>query len=478
MTGTGLRVVVVGSGPNGLTAAAVLARAGADVTVLEAADTIGGGTRTSDLTDEGLLHDHCSAFHPLAAGSPGLRGLGLDRYGLEWCQPEVDLAHPLDDGSAGVMTRDLDRTSAQLGADGPRWASLIRPSSDHLPALLDEVMRPMVHLPRHPLVLARYGLHAMQPATLQARTFATEPGRALFGGLAAHTMQPLTSPGTTAVAVMLGAACHRYGWVVARGGSRAITDALAAVVTAHGGRIETGVTVRSLSDVGAYDALVLNLSPSGAASVLGDALPGRVRRAYESWAYGPAAFKVDFSVHGGVPWTNEASRRAGTLHLGGTLREVVGAEADVAAGRMPDRPFVLVGQQYLADPSRSHGDLHPVWAYAHVPNGYQGDATKAVIGQIERFAPGFRDRISRTYVQSTTDLARYNRNYVGGDIGTGANSLRQLLIRPRAALDPYQVGIPGVFLSSAATPPGAGVHGMAGYNVAQLILSDRGSPAR
>jgi len=308
---------------------------------------------------------------------------------------------------------------------------------------------------------------------LQARTFATEPGRALFGGLAAHTMQPLTSPGTTAVAVMLGAACHRYGWVVARGGSRSITDALAAVVTAHGGRIETGVTVRSLGDVGAYDALVLNLSPTGAASVLGDALPARVRHAYDSWTYGPAAFKVDFSVHGGVPWANEAARTAGTVHLGGPLAEIVSAEAAVAAGRMPARPFVLVGQQYLADPSRSHGDLHPLWAYAHVPNGYTGDATDAVTRQIERFAPGFRDRISRTYVQSATDLARYNRNYVGGDIAAGANSLRQLLARPRAALDPYQVGVPGVYLSSAATPPGAGVHGMAGYNVAKLILRDR-----
>ena len=473
MTGTGLRVVVVGSGPNGLTAAAVLARAGADVTVLEAADTIGGGTRTSDLTDEGLLHDHCSAVHPLAAGSPGFRALELDRFGLSWCQPEIDLAHPLDDGSAGVLVKDLARTSARLGTDGPRWARLVGSSANHLPALLTEVMRPMAHLPRHPLVLARYGLHAMQPATLQARTFATEPGRALFGGLAAHTMQPLTSPGTTAVAVMLGAACHRYGWVVARGGSRSITDALAAVVTAHGGRIETGVTVRSLGDVGAYDALVLNLSPTGAASVLGDALPARVRRAYDSWTYGPAAFKVDFSVHGGVPWANEAARTAGTVHLGGPIAEIVSAEAAVAAGRMPARPFVLVGQQYLADPSRSHGDLHPLWAYAHVPNGYTGDATDAVTRQIERFAPGFRDRISRTYVQSATDLARYNRNYVGGDIAAGANSLRQLLARPRAALDPYQVGVPGVYLSSAATPPGAGVHGMAGYNVAKLILRDR-----
>jgi phytoene dehydrogenase-like protein len=478
VSGAGLRVVVVGSGPNGLTAAAVLARAGADVTVLEAADTIGGGTRTSDLTGDGLLHDHCSAVHPLAAGSPGLQTLDLHRYGLTWCQPEVDLVHPLDDGSAGVLVKDLERTAALLGADGPRWTRLVRPTVDHLPALLGEVMRPLAHVPRHPVVLARYGLHAVQPATREAGRFGTEPARALFGGLAAHTMQPLTGPGTAATAVLLGAACHRYGWVVARGGSRAITDALAAIVTSHGGRIETGVTVRSLADVGPYDALVLNLSPTGAASVLGDALPQRVRRAFASWRYGPAAFKVDFSVHGGVPWTNEAARSAGTVHLGGTFAQVAAAEADVAAGRMPARPFVLVGQQYLADPSRSRGDLHPLWTYAHVPRGFEGDATEAIIGQVERFAPGFRERISRSFVRSATELAQYNRNYVGGDIATGANSLHQLLVRPRATLAPYRVGIPGVYLSSAATPPGAGVHGMAGYQVAQLVLRDRDRPSR
>jgi phytoene dehydrogenase-like protein len=386
--------------------------------------------------------------------------------------------HPLDDGSAGVLVKDLAGTAGLLGADGQRWTRLMRPCADNLPALLGEVMRPLAHVPRHPVVLARYGLHALQPATLQARSFGTEPGRALFGGLAAHAMQPLTSLGTSATAVLLAAACHRYGWVVAGGGSRAITDALAAVVTAHGGRIETGVTVRSLADVGAHDALVLNLSPTGAASLLGDALPAQVRRAFESWTYGPAAFKVDFSVNGGVPWANDTARRAGTVHLGGTLAEVVAAEADVAAGRMPAHPFVLVGQQYLADPSRSRGDLHPVWAYAHVPNSYGGDATEAIIGQVERFAPGFRARISRTYVRSTTELARCNPNYVGGDIATGANSLRQMVIRPRLALDPYRVGIAGVYLCSAATPPGAGVHGMAGYNVGQLILHDRGRRAR
>ncbi len=325
-------------------------------------------------------------------------------------------------------------------------------------------------MPRHPVVLARYGLHAVQPATLQARTFGTVQGRALFAGLAAHTMQPLTSPGTAAIAVMLGAACHRYGWVVARGGSRTITDALAAVVTAHGGTIETGITVRSLADVGAHDALVLNLSPSGAAAVLGDALPARTRRAYSTWRYGPAAFKVDFAVHEGVPWTDETSRRAGTVHVGGTLEQVAAAEAEVAAGRMPARPFVLVGQQFLADPSRSHGDLHPVWAYAHVPSGYRGDATEALVAQIERFAPGFRERIRSTHVRTATDIAADNPNFVGGDIATGANSLAQLVLRPRAALDPYATGVPGVYLASAATPPGAGVHGMAGWNVAQRLV--------
>jgi len=470
MTAAGLRVTVVGSGPNGLAAAAVLARAGADVTVLEAESAVGGGTRTSDLTDEGLLHDHCSAVHPLAAASPGLTALALHEKGLRWCQPEVDLAHPLDDGSAGVLVKSLDRTVAGLGPDGARWNRVVGPAVEHLPALLDEVMRPLLHLPRHPLVLARFGLAGLPPATRTARAFRTEQTRALFGGLAAHSMQPLTAAGTSAIGVLLAAAGHRHGWVVAQGGSRAITDALARVVTDHGGTIHTGVRVRSLGDVGTYDALVLNVSPTAAAAVLGDALPARVRRAFESWTYGPAAFKVDFSVHGGVPWTNDAARLAGTVHLGGTLAQTAAAEAEVAAGRMPARPFVLVGQQYLADPSRSNADLHPVWAYAHVPHGYTGDATGAVMAQIERFAPGFGDRVSRTYVRSATELARYNPNFVGGDIATGANTLRQLVMRPRLTLGPYRVGVPGVYLSSAATPPGAGVHAMAGCNVAEIIL--------
>jgi len=465
-----MRVTVVGSGPNGLAAAAVLARAGAEVTVLEAQATIGGGTRTSDLTDQGLLHDHCSAVHPLAAGSPGLTALALHEHGLRWCQPEVDLAHPLDDGSAGVLLKSLNRTAAGLGVDGPTWADVVGQAAAHLPALLGEVMRPPLHLPRHPLVLTRYGVGALPPATRRARTFRTEQARALFGGLAAHSMQPLTAPGTSAIAVLLAAAAHRFGWVVAQGGSRAITDALARVVTSNGGRIHTGVNVQSLGDAGQFDALVLNLSPTAAATLLGDRLPGRVRRAFESWRYGPAAFKVDFSVHAGVPWTSEAARRAGTVHLGGTLAQTAAAEAEVAAGRMPTRPFVLVGQQYLADPSRSNADLHPVWAYAHVPHGYTGDATAAVIAQIERFAPGFGDRISRTHVRSATALARDNPNYVGGDIATGASTLRQLLVRPRLAVDPYSVGVPGIYLSSAATPPGPGVHAMAGCNVAEIIL--------
>jgi len=465
-----MRVTVVGSGPNGLSAAAVLARAGAEVTVLEARDTIGGGTRTSDLTDQGLLHDHCSAVHPLAAGSPGLAALALHEHGLRWCQPEVDLAHPLDDGSAGVLLKSMRRTVGGLGVDGPTWASVVGPSTGRLPELLDEVMRPALHLPRHPVVLARYAVAAGAPATRKARTFRTEQARALFGGLAAHSMQPLTAPGTSAIAVLLAAAAHRFGWVVAQGGSRAITDALARVVTSHGGQVHTGVRVRSLGDVDRFDALILNVSPTAALTLLGDRLPARVRRAFESWTYGPAAFKVDFSVHGGVPWTSEAARRAGTVHLGGSLAQTAAAEAEVAAGRMPTRPFVLVGQQYLADPSRSHADLHPVWAYAHVPHGYTGDATAAVIAQIERFAPGFGDRVSRTYVRSATALALDNPNYVGGDIATGASTLRQLLVRPRLAVDPYSVGIPGIYLSSAATPPGPGVHGMAGCNVAEIIL--------
>ena len=461
---------MVGSGPNGLACAVALARAGVRVKVLEGAETIGGGTRTSELTLPGLLHDECSAVHPMAAISPFLRSLDLERHGLHWCWPEIDLAHPLDDSSAGVMVRSIEATADRLGADGQRWKQIFGAPSAGFDALNEDLVLPLLHLPRHPLRLARFGIPAAAPATLLARLFSTPQARALFGGVAAHSFSRLSWPLSSAVGMALISAGHHTGWPVARGGSRAITDALAAELLAHGGSIDTGRGVRSLGELPAVDAVVFDLAPAGVAEIAGERLPAQTLRAYRRYRHGPGAFKVDLAVQEGVPWSNEACRRAGTVHAIGSFEELARAEDDINAGRMPARPFVLVGQQYLADPSRSVGDTHPVWAYAHVPSGYDGDATDAVIGQIERFAPGLRERIVATAARRTTDFEAYNPNYVGGDIITGANTPWQLTVRPRLALDPYATGAPGLFICSAATPPGAGVHGMNGYNAAQSVL--------
>jgi len=462
--------VVVGAGPNGLAAAVTLAAEGVAVTVLEAADTIGGGTRSGERTRPGLIHDHCSAFHPLGVGSPFLRGLGLERHGVTWRWAEVDLAHPLDSGHAAIMTRSLADTAEALGPDGPAWRRLFGPLAARFDDLAEDLMRPLIHLPRHPLALAVFGPAALLPATVTARRWTGAPARALFAGVAAHGMHPLGRPTTSAIGLMLVAAGHRFGWPVAEGGSRAITDALAATLTARGGRIETGVRVRSLNELPKADAILLDLAPAAIADIAGDRLPDRVRRAYRRYRHGPGAFKVDLAVDGGIPWRNLDCRRAGTVHVGGTVEEIADAEHQVHRGRLPRRPFVLVGQQYLADPTRSVGGLHPVWAYAHVPHGYDGDATDLIVGQIERFAPGFLERIVDKVVIRTADWPAYNANCVGGDIATGANTVRQVLFRPRLALDPYRTGIPNVYICSAATPPGAGVHGMCGHNAALSAL--------
>lgn len=462
--------IVVGAGPNGLAAAATLAARGVGVTVIEAAPTVGGGARTSELTVPGVLHDDCSATHPFSPGSPALTELDLGRHGLEWAWPEVDLSHPFDDGSAAAMVGSIEETAAGLGAAGAAWKRLFGRSARRFDALSEDVMRPMGHLPRHPLALARFGPAALAPVSLLARTLPTGQARALFGGTAAHSFSPFSRPLSSAAGLMLTCACHHNGWPVARGGSQAIADALAAVVREHGGRIETGRAVRSLDELPAVDAVLLDLAPGAVADLAGERLPPRVARAYRRYRHGPGAYKVDLAVEGGVPWVDEVSPRAGTVHAIGSFEEIAESERQVHAGRMPERPFVLVGQQYLADQSRSRGDLHPVWTYAHVPHGYDGDATEAVIDQIERFAPGLRERIVARHVRTPADLATYNPNYVGGDIVTGANTPLQSLVRPRIALDPYATGIPGVYICSAATPPSAGAHGMNGYNAAQSVL--------
>ena len=464
--------IVVGSGPNGLACAATLASRGVAVTVIEAEEQIGGGTRSAELTEPGLLHDECSAAHPMVVSSPAVvsRGLELERHGLEWCWPEVDLAHPLDGGAGAAMLRSLEATAAGLGEAGGRWERVFGPPSESYGPLTEDIYHPLIHVPRHPLRLARFGLPSALPATALARYLGTPEAAALFGGTAAHAYAPLNRPLSSAIGMALTCAGHACGWPVAKGGSIVIADAWASVIREHGGTIETGRRVASLEELPAADAVVLDLAPRGVLELAGDRLPARVARAYRRYKHGPGAFKLDLAVEGGVPWTQEEARRAGTVHVIGSFEELVHAEAEVNRGRMPERPFVLVGQQYLADPQRSRGDLHPLWLYAHVPAGYTGDATEAILDQVERFAPGLRERIVARTARTPAEFEATNPNFLGGDILCGANTPLQTLLRPRVAPVPYWTGAPGLFVCSAATPPGPGAHGICGFNAAEAVL--------
>ncbi|MFT4188637.1 MAG: NAD(P)/FAD-dependent oxidoreductase [Aeromicrobium sp.] len=460
--------VVVGSGPNGLAAALTLAAEGVEVTVLEAAPAPGGGTRSAEVTVPGVLHDECSAAHPLALDTAFSRQ--FDLAGLEWAWADVEYTHPLDEGRGASVLRSVDETAAGLGRDAASYRRMFGALTERFDKIGTEFLQPMVHVPRHPLALGRFGAYSAMPATLLASRFTTEEARALWGGVAAHAFRPLASPFSSAIGAALGTAAHRYGWPVAVGGSQAIAHSMIALLEQHGGRVETGVEVTSFDQLGEPDLVMLDTSPSAAVDILGDRLPGRVARAYRRYRHGTGAFQVAYAVEGGIPWAHEPSRRACTVHVSGSLEETTAAERDTWRGVMPERPFVLLMQQYLADPSRSAGDVHPIDAYAHVPAGFTGDATEAITAQIERFAPGFRERIVRYTSRPTRRIASDNANYIGGDITTGANTPWQLVFRPRPALNPYATGVAGVYLCSAATPPGAGAHGMCGHLAAKSAL--------
>lgn len=460
---------VVGGGPNGLAAAITLARAGVETTLLEAGDTVGGGLRSFEAIVPGLIHDHCAAIHPMAVGSPFLATVDLARRGLRWRSAELECVHPLDDGTAGVLRRTVGDTAEGLGPDGAAWRALFGRPVRNFDKIGPSMLGPLLRVPRHPVALAGFGSPTPLPAAALARAFRTPQARGLWGGVAAHAFRPLHEPMSSAIGKGMLTAGHAFGWQVAEGGSGAIAAALLAEFEDLGGRVETGVRVTA-ANLPAADVTLFDLDPRQVAAVLGDRLPARVRRAFGRFRYGPGAFKVDFAVEGGVPWTNPDARRSSTVHLGGEFAEIAATEKAIAAGRMPERPFVLVGQQYLADPSRSVGDVHPVWSYAHVPSGYTGDATEAIIAQIERFAPGFRERIVGTAVCSTTEMSRYNANFVGGDINTGSKDPLQLVFGPRITLQPYDLGVPGMYICSAATPPGPAAHGMCGFHAATRAL--------
>jgi len=470
--------VVVGSGPNGLTAAAVLARAGWRVLVLEAHHRIGGGTRTAALTLEGFAHDVCSAVHPLAVGSPALRSLGLERHGLRWVHPTTPLAHPLDGGRAVVLRRDLAATAAGLGRDGAAYGALVAPLAESWDGLAPAVLGPPLRWPRDPVGYVRFGARAFLPAGATARAlFRDEPARALWAGIAAHGMLPLEAPVSNAPALVLAAAGHAVGWPLARGGSQAIADALAAEIRSRGGEIVTGQRVDDVDALPASRAVLLDLTPREALRVAGDRLPDGYRRRLRRYRYGPGAFKIDYALDAPVPWQADACRGAGTVHLGGSLDEIVAAERAVARGRAPERPFVLVVQPSLFDATRAPPGHHTLWAYCHVPHGSGVAMTDRVEEQLERFAPGFRSRVLARATTTAPELEAYNPNFVGGDINGGRLDLRQTFARPVLRRDPYATPDPRLFLCSAATPPGGGVHGMAGFHAALSVLRRHGRGA-
>lgn len=465
---------MIGGGANGLAAAIALARAGRSVVVHEAQETLGGGARTAELTLPGFHHDVCSAIHPLGTASPAWADLPLAAHGLEWIHPEVPLAHPLDDGTAVLLHRSIDEAANEVDpADRPSYRGLMQPFVERWADLADGVLRPLIRIPRHPLLMARFGVLGVQPARFLARrTFERRRARALFAGLAAHSLLSLDAPLSASFGLVLGVAAHAVGWPMPRGGSQSITDALAAHLRSLGGTIVPGHPVRTLADAGEARAFLFDTSPRALARIAGTRLPDPFRRSLESYPAGPGVFKIDYALAGPMPWRARECLRAGTVHVGGTLDDIARSEAAVAAGRHPERPFVLVTQQSLFDPTRAPAGKHTLWAYCHVPTGSAADMTGAIEAQLERFAPGFRDLVLARATRGPAAIEAHNENFVGGDISGGPNGLPWLFTRPsvRSLRDPYATPDPALTLCSAATPPGGGIHGMCGLHAARSAL--------
>lgn len=460
--------IVIGSGPNGLAAAVRLAQAGKSVAVYEAERTIGGGARSAELTLPGFVHDTCSAVHPMAVSSPFFRTLPLDRFGLRWIQPDAPLAHPFDDGTAAVLVRSLDESAEQFGEDVDAVRSLIRPLVNSWEHLADAILAPP-RIPRHPLALAHFGLNALRPATKLARSkFKTVRARAVFAGMAAHSMLPLEQALSGAFGLLMWTTCHSVGWPLAAGGSQSLSNALADLLRSLGGEIFTEHRVKSFAELPPVRALLCDVTPRQFLQIAGEKISERERRTFENYRYGPGVFKVDWALDGPVPWNAPECARAGTVHIGGTMEEIAESERALAQGRTVEGPFVLFAQPSLFDSTRAPAGKHTAWAYCHVPSGSGVDMLERIENQVERFASGFRKRILSRSVMAPSDMEAHNANLIGGDIGGGSVEMRQFFLRPSAKL--YSTSLPGIFLCSSSTPPGPGVHGMCGYFAAQRAL--------
>ncbi|HEX2534997.1 MAG TPA: NAD(P)/FAD-dependent oxidoreductase [Chitinophagaceae bacterium] len=464
--------IVVGSGPNGLAAAITLQQAGCSVLLVEGKNEIGGGLRSSDaLTLPGFVHDYCSAIHPLAAASPFFRTLPLGDHGLEYVYPSVAAAHPFDKGEAALLQGSVAQTAAALGDDGPAYERLLGPVTRHWPAIEKDVLAPL-HLPRNPFRMAQFGLKALTSASLLVRQFRSERARGLWAGMAAHSLQPLSNWTTSAIGLVLMAVGHRAGWPIPRGGSQAIAQALAAYFRSLGGTIWTGFYVERLDQLPSAQAVLFDVTPRQLLSIAGHRFSQLYKWQLERYRYGMGVFKVDWALDGPIPFRDEGCRRAGTIHIGNTFEEIRDGEAQVARGGHAERPFVLLAQQSLFDPSRAPEGKHTAWAYCHVPNGSRKDMTEAIERQVERFAPGFRDRILARHTMDTEAMETHNPNYIGGDINGGIIDIGQLFTRPALRSSPYRTSAKGLYLCSSSTPPGGGVHGMCGYHAAQRALKD------
>jgi phytoene dehydrogenase-like protein len=471
MAKTEYDAVIVGSGPNGLSAAITMQRAGLSTLVLEAKATIGGGLRSAELTQPGFVHDICSAIHPLAVGSPFFRTLPLADHGLEFIDPPIAAAHPFDDGTAAALRRSLTETAQSLGADEQTYRNLLEPVVRHWPGMAPDILGPL-RFPKHPIDMASFGLDALPPVTQLIKRFKTKEAQGLFGGMAAHSIQPLSNVATSAIALVLMTAGHLYNWPIPKGGSQTIANALASYYRSIGGQIETDRRVNTLKDIPSTKVVLFDVTPKQLLSIAGERFSTLYRKQLERYRYGMGVFKIDWALDGPIPFTAPECRQAGTVHLGGTFGEIADAEQATSDGKHPDKPYILLAQQSLFDTSRAPDGKHTAWAYCHVPNGSTLDRTTVIEQQVERFAPGFRDRILDRHTMNTTQMEAYNPNYIGGDINGGIIDITQLYTRPVISLSPYKTSAPGLFICSSSTPPGGGVHGMCGYHAARVALRE------